>query len=518
MSELTRLYQQNPPKPGETERARAMALLEAYYANTQYAGLPRAWDEALDANGQVIPFRMRRPSTIVPLPALVVDTFTRSLWATGRRPVPMLKDADDEQNVVLAALMSEAKIARSMREATRRALTTGTGVAVWKFTGGKYSTEAWDAKHCTPTFTPGCFPCLDRLEIRYPFTVEQNGKTVTMWHREVIDAQRWTVYQDVEVTADRDPKWREDKALSVDHKLGHVPAVWFTVGERSGVDGTGIFSSLLNLFDDVNYTASQQGRALYQNLDPQLALSGVNDADVDEMRKGGNTWCLPAGAEASLLESDGAYVVAADKRLDYLRKQILDACAVTIHDAERVKGAQSGTAIELLSAPMMARVSELREDVGDCALVPLLEQMLRHKMPGKSPVVALHWGSLAPTTTDDAKGAVEAATSAVDAGILSKQAAARYIAPYVGVVDPDHDQKQVEGLADAAVLDEANIPSPTFHRIRKTVLAKKHLGALATPQDHKAIEAELQRNITGEEYGDKPPELDDVGADEDEIA
>ncbi len=500
MSELTRLYQ-SQSNPGESERTRKMALLDAYYCGSQYSALPRAWDETLDDNGAPIPFRMRRPSTVLPWPALIVNTFTRALWSSGRRPVAMLKEAEPKENQDVADLIAEAQLYRVMREASRRALTVGTGVITWKLQDDRYSAEAWDVKWCTPTFKPGCFPCLEKLEYRYPFTIEENGKAITKWHREVLDATSWKVYQDVEVSAEQEPKWREDSALSVDHELGFTPAVWFTVSERSGPwDGTGIFEAMLSLFDDANYTASQAGRALHQNLDPQLTISGISDIDIQELRKGGNTWPLPPGSEAKLLESNGKYVESAEKRLDYLRKQIMDAAAVVINDPERVSGGQSGSALELLSAPMLARVSDLREDVGDCALVPLLKQMLSVRMPRRDCAVMLHWGSASPTTTEDAKAAVEAATKAVESGILSKGAAARYIAPYVGVIDPEHDQDQTEGVADALVLDSADMPSPTFQRIRKLDLAKKHLGNLATPADHASIEAELTANIHGEDY------------------
>jgi hypothetical protein len=508
MTELQRLYAQTAPMPGESERSRCLALLEAYYRGTQYGGLHLPWDASLDDKGAPVPFRLRRPSTVVPLPRLIVDTFVRALWATGRRPIATLKGADDtDDNAALADLIKAARLYRVMREATTTALITGTGCIVWARRSGRITAQSWDPKWCTPTFAPGATDLIE-LELRHPYTTNTpDGRQVTKWHREVLTAEAWKVYRDVEVTSDREPQWSEDTALTAEHGLGFVPAVWFTVGDRCGVDGTGIFSDLLSLFDDANYTASQQGRCLYYNLDPQLVLSGVAEVDVAQLQKGGSTtWPLPVGATAELLESDGTYVAAAAARLDALRKWVLDAAAVVINDPEKITGAQSGSALELLSAPMLARVSDLREDVGDGALVPLLEQMLRADGAAE-PSVLLHWGSLSPSTTDDARAATEAATQAVEAGILSKAGAARYVAPHVGVADVEVDQRAVEAereeaeqqLTEAAVLETVQIPSPTFQALYRARLAARVLGSLATPEIERAIAEELKVNLSAEE-------------------
>jgi hypothetical protein len=521
MNELQRIYQEKA-LPGESARTRRMALLEAYYLGTQYDALPSAWDECMDTAGQPIPFRLRRPSTVVPLPKLIVNTFKRALWAADRRPRAVLKGPGNEAaNADIAALIDESGLYRVMGEATRRALVTGTGVVAWKFIDGRYSAEAWDAKWCQPTFKPGAFPTLEAIEQRFPFQVERDGRTVTMWHREVITAAKWTVYQDVEVTADQEPKWNEDAALSVDHGLGFVPAVWFIVGERQGPwDGTGVYadSDVLSLFDDANFTASQQARSLHYNLDPQLVITGVSEVDVDQLRKGGaNTWPLPHGAEAKLLESNGEYVRSADTRLDSLRRWVLDAAAVVINDPERIKGAQSGSALELLNAPMLAHVSDLREDVGDCAFKPLLAQMLRRRRTGKGEAaLVLHWGAMSPSTTEDARGATEAATKAVEAGIMSKAAAARYLAPYVGVNDVEGDQAQADDeatdgrnqLEAAAAVDLVDIPSPTFQALYKAQLAAKvlrELGEDVSDAVIAAIKRELELNLSSEDLADKRP-------------
>lgn len=521
MNELQRYYR-DKAKPGESERQRRMSLLEAYLNNCQYNALPAAWDESVNANtGEVIPFRLRRPSTIVPLPSLIVETFTRALWAAGRRPIATLKGGKGTaDNALLADLIDEAKLYRVMREATRRALTVGTGVLVWKVIDDRYAAEAWDVKYCTPVFKPGRFPELVRLEYRFPFTVEEEGKCITRWHREVIDETTWTVYLDADVTADQEPMWRQDTALSVDHGLGFVPAVWFTVGDRSGPwDGTGIFEHLLSLFDDANWTASQQARALHYNLDPQTVMIGVAEANLETIRRGGaNAWAVPLGADVKLLESNGEYVKSAETRLDSLRRWALDAAAVVINDPERVKGGQSGSALELLSAPMLARVSDLREDVGDCAFKVLLEQMVR-ATTGKPAQVMLHWGSLSPTTTDDARGAVDAATKAVEARVVSRAAAARYVAPYVGVADVEQDQERVEAerqelVTSAALVETLQIPSAKFQAAFKTQLAAQLLGAEAPPPpDTKVLDeirAEIEANTSNEEASFRPTPFDHV--------
>jgi hypothetical protein len=434
---------------GETSRARFLEQLEDFYHNSQYDHLKACWTDTVGDDGAPVSFLQKRPSVVIPLPSLIVDTFTRGLWAAGRRPIPVVKDAQAEDAKELADLVAETQLYRVMREATRRALITGTGVLTWRVVDGLRVVESWDAKFCTPTFKPGCFPQLIALDYVFPFTSETAGKSITMWSRQTITEESWTVYEPVQEVADRDPAWSKDTALSVDHKLGFVPAVWFLVGARSSAspwDGSGIYADLLSLFDDLNRTASQSSKSLFMNLDPQLVAPGMQPDSLDELRKGtGNVWPLPLGADMKLLESNGAYLVSADARITSLRKWCLDAAAIVINDPEKVGGGtQSGTSLELLSAPMIARISELREDVGDGAVRPLLEQMLLHAQPGRPRSVLLHWGSATQTTVDDALTAVQAAAAAVTAGILSRQAAARFVAPYLNVTDVDEDANAIE--------------------------------------------------------------------------
>lgn len=469
LTELARQYQAKAQE-GESPRMRSMALLDAYYHGCQYDFLPRAWHEDVDATGQPVPFRSRRPSTVLPIPRVIVDVFNRALWGAGRRPKATLADGAPDDNALLDDMIAEARLYRAMAEATRRALAIGTGLVVWRLQAGRLAAEVWDAKHASPTFKPGKFPELERVDYRFKYTREMPDgrggvKPTTYWHREVIDGKSWTIYQDTEVSAAAEPEWREDSALSTEHGLGFCPAIWFVIGERGlhDFDGTGVFAPYLGLIDEANYTASQMGRALYYNLDPQTVLSGVADGDVDALLKGGrNTWCLPEKAEAKLLESSGSYIEQAASRLDVLKKSIYDAAGIVLPDPERVSGAQSGASLELLAAPQIARVDALREDVGD-AFVRLLEQILiALTSPGLAPDkaridvrdgkprptaklgrVLLHWGAHFPLTPTDAQTAAAATERVVALGIVSKAAAARYLAPFLSVQDIEADQALV---------------------------------------------------------------------------
>jgi hypothetical protein len=467
-SELARQHEATGQK-GESRRFRRLALLEAYYHGAQYDFLPRAWDEDLDSAGNAVPFRQRRPSTIRPVPRIVVEIFCRALWGRGRRPKATIPGAGPEANAYVDDIIAEAKLARVMADATRRGLRIGTGVVVWRLRDGKLAADAWDAKCCRPTFAPGAFPELASLDYRFKYTREVEGddgrvKPVEFWHREVLDAKSWVIYRDVEVSASSAPTWVADTALTHEHGLGFCPAIWFIVDERQGDDGTGVYEPYIGLIDELNYTASQEGRALYYNLDPQAVLSGVQQSDIGQLKKGGsNTWFLPEKASAQLLESSGSYIDAAERRQDELKKDIYDAAGVVLPDPERVKGAQSGASLELLAAPQAARVDELRDDVGD-AYIRLLEQILGAlsspglaadkvkinvrdgdvKRPGATGRIKLTWGAHFPRTPTDATAAADTVVKATSAGVLSRAAGARYLAPFVGVEDVEADQAEVE--------------------------------------------------------------------------
>ncbi len=487
LTELARQYQATA-QAGESPRTRALALLDAYYHGCQYDFLPRAWHEATDSTGQPVPFRSRRPSTVLPIPRVIVETFNRALWGAGRRPKATLADGGPDANAYVDDIISEARLYRVMDEASRRALTIGSGLVVWKIQNGRLRAEVWDAKYAEPTFKPGRAPELNQVDYRFKFTREardpQTGhvRPQEFWHRETVDATSWTIYADESVTVDREPDWKA--STTVEHGLGFCPAVWFAIGERGAADfdGTGVLGPYLGLFDEANYTASQLARALHYNLDPQTVLTGVADGDVDQLLKGGpNTWALPKDADAKLLESTGSYVVQAQAHLDALRKAIYDAAGIVLPDPERVAGAQSGASLELLAAPQIARVDQLREDVGD-AFVRLLEQILTAlTSPGLAPEksrvdvrdgkprpqaplgrVVLSWGPHFPLTPSDTSTAADAASKALSAGAISRQAAARFVARFFGVEDPEADQKLVD--ADEARQDKRVATFDSRHR------------------------------------------------------
>lgn len=476
LTEVARQYQA-AAQADESPRARYMALLDAYYHGCQYDFLPRAWHEDLDAAGAPVPFRSRRPSTILPIPRVIVRVFVRALWGAGRRPKASLAGGSPEATVLLDDVVKEARLVRAMSEATSRALRIGTGLVVWRLDSGRLCADVWDAKCAEPTFKPGAFPELASLDYRFKYKREvrdpETGhvKQITCWHRETIDANTWTIYRDVEVSAASEPTWTASSTL--EHGLGLVPAVWFTVGERGehDFDGTGAYAPYIGLLDELNYTASQMGRALYYNLDPQNVITGIREEELGDLIKSGrNTWCLPSGAEAKLLESSGAYVDQAQARLELLKKSIYDACGVVLPDPDRIKGAQSGASIELLMVPHAAEVDSLREDVGD-AYVRLLEQIWGalhgaqlapdkvrvNVRDGRAAVkpdgrIELAWGTILPIAVRDTLAASQAASTANSMGAISRPAAARYLSKFFGVEDVDGDQELVK--ADEARQDQ----------------------------------------------------------------
>lgn len=448
-------------------RLETLSKLDAYYCSTQYEHLQHAWDECLDGRGQAIPFRQRKPQTIVPIAKLIVDSHVRGLWGAGRRPIAVIADEEGTaDNKLLAGLVREAKLNRVMREATRRALSLGTAAVAWKIIDGTFSAESWDPKFCQPAFIPGRFPLLSSIDYRFKFTREVDGQAKTFIARQLVDASRWVVWQPVEEIAGREPEWGASE--SVEHKLGFCPVVWFIVGERCGeFDGTSIYAPLLPLFDDLNYTSSQQARALYQNLDPQLVIKGVSESDVEVLKKGSNTWPLPKDADAHLLESNGSFVTMAEKRIDALKKWCLDACAVILNDPERVSGGQSGSALSLLLNPMVVASDDLKEEVGDAGFVQVLRQMvaaLEHPAlvavrkrlgatklptgPWHTLPVQLHWGPFLPSTPADALAAAQAAAQAVGIGAISRAAASRFLAAHFGIADSEADMEEVEADED----------------------------------------------------------------------
>jgi hypothetical protein len=421
----------------QTQRFKRLNILDAYFAGTQYEGLPDFWTGLIGDSGTPAPLRERAPCIVYPLPKAAVNQATRFTFGEGRFPTlkvqpvdaedaiaPALALSDKEAALLHAAivgLVEQARLRSAMRTLLRRGLSCCTGVAVISLRGGRFELDLPHPKNCIPTFAPGSCSELAALTVCYRFDKlvpdEKTGeiKYKSHWYRRDITATEYVVFEDALIDpAKRDIPiaWTRDDAVTVKHNLGFCPAVWIpNLRENDGdPDGSSLYEGLEDEFDALNFALSQRHRGInYWGVpQPWEALGDVSLAPAGAARvaapvndsggargysrasggsDGGARATAPdhmwtyrdAKAQVGLLETTGKAFDAASKHVLDIRARILEAIDVVLLDPSTIagKGDISAKALSYLYAPLLGLVDELRECWWTHGLQPIIGMMLR---------------------------------------------------------------------------------------------------------------------------------------------
>jgi hypothetical protein len=331
------------------------------------------------------------------------------------------------------------------------------------------------------------------------------------YFRRTITATEYIVWEDCPVERGKEPKWVRDEEQTVAHGLGFCPVVWTkNLAEEFGgdIDGVSIYGGELDEFDALNLALSQRHRGINYWGCPQPWETGVADGTgpaaaartahsrtpKDNERTGytstgggrparkasvDTVWTYAdEKAKVGLLETTGAAFEAATKHVLDIRSRVLEAIDVILLDPTTVagKGDVSAKALALMYAPMLGLVDELRDcwwpdglgailamafrmlaKVEGMVLIPMADKakaiLARFEIdvegertwtpPKMKPV----WGAYFSPSGEETKTAVETAAMAKEKGLVTAEAALRFVADDFGIEDIDGEVEQVE--ADA---------------------------------------------------------------------
>jgi hypothetical protein len=186
-------------------------------------------------------------------------------------------------------------------------------------------------------------------------------------------------------------------------------------------------------------------------------------------------WSYKGPASLGVLETTGKAFEVTSKHVLDIRARILEALNVVLLDPETaMKQDLAGVALERLFSPMLAMVDELREHWWEHGIAKIIGMMLRIiavtggkglLIPGVRkaapmlsrftvqteagplwvpPRMTPAWGDYFSPGPDDITKSVDAAEKAATAGFITKKTAARYVATYFGVDDPEAEAEEAE--------------------------------------------------------------------------
>lgn len=443
-------------------------ILDQYYEGSQYDDLT-PWEEACKggADSQYIPIRERQPRVNYNVAKVVVNKVAAKLVGVSAFP-QFVVESDPDDTAFFRAVAKACDYRRSLIQPMKHLLTSGSVLIRYSLVGGFPRIEHYNSKYCYPEFNPQGE--LDSVSIKYVYEDQSErdskGNFKQRWYRLDLNTMSDILYDNPEyVSGNTEPEFQI--AQQTDHGLGWVQAEWFrTAIHKHDPDGYSILADVLEFFDELNYSLSQTSQAIQYNQDPQLLFKNISEEELENLiRSSQKGWDLGREGEATFLESDLNGVEMAEKQRDHMRNLMLDVIRVVLHDPEKmVAAAQSGRALEILNAPLVELVDEIRSLIEPSIknlLIKIAMTMLKVMAEGLDTVltvpdgfmptsldITVNWPPMYPLTLDDITKKVSAAVAATTAHVISHKTATQWVARDFGVEDIDEELAQIATEAE----------------------------------------------------------------------
>lgn len=435
-----------------------------------------------------------------------------------------------------AKLVDLARLEQAFRQAYRMAQASRSCALVLGFRAGLPFADLVWAKLCAPSFGDPQDPTrCTRLEIRYRYTEQWRDPLVTggeWWTRvfeylRVVDDKTDTAYKPVAIWDPTDDGVTKGSpvAQSVPHGFGVCPVHWYARNRASIVggatDGIALADGTLGLIEQLDLGLSQRHRAAVYAGDPQTVITGVNDDESfagtgrpsigpslpgeggagdptkagrdwgpgmqgnrptgQRLRRGvGQVWKISdAQGKATLLTLPGDALTSLDNDAKDIANRACDALGVTILDPAAFGGGGdlSGRTLAFIFSKQINRVSQDREDLARCCILPVLNlfyrmvltqpkgvylpglakvlpilSRFRMAVDGQAPVwfspqLKLKWGDYFEPSDVDESTRTQTAINAYNAKLITLKSAVQHIGSVftIGSVD-----QYVEGLTKEA--------------------------------------------------------------------
>jgi hypothetical protein len=360
-----------------------MEVLSRVLEGRLYEVLPYAFADERGAGGEYIPLRRRRPAVRYPLARVVVDDAVSLVFSEGHFPTFECEDA--AARVVMRDVVAEAGLNAVMLDAVLHG-SVGSVAILMRVLRGRVFFTAMKTLYLTPTWEAEVPDLLASVTERYKVRgsellargYEGVEPSVEYWFMRRWDAERevwflpWAVHGGA---VSGGPQ--EDVARTVRHGLGFVPLVWIrNLPGGDGVDGACTFRPAIETMIEIDYQLSQAGRGLKYSSDPTLLIKEPAGIEGDIVRGGGNALIVSEKGDAKLLEIGGTAAAAVIEYVRTLREFALETVHGNRASPEKLSGAQSGRALEMMNQGLIWLADNLRVSYGD-ALLRLARMVVR---------------------------------------------------------------------------------------------------------------------------------------------
>lgn len=346
-------------------RSAVLNKVDQYLNNTQYNHLAE-WDDSLQgSDGQHIKLKNRKPKIIFPFAKIFQDRISSKL--AGHSTFPKFNIEEDEEtnyfvnNVIIPNTFFKAKMQSLAKDLALRT----SAFMRFKIVEGRVELIKYNTNFCYPIFDAQNE--LESVEVKYIFDTDEineaTGKTIKKWFKAEFTKNADIIYDNPEYNEGEEPIFQVDE--QVDHGLGFVQGEWFRFGDDiHGVDGEDdpIIYQMCEFIDCLNYNLSLSDQATNYGTEPQLAITGLDSEDAENLIKSASkTWLLGREGQANFLETSNTGVNTAMLQRDNYLKLFQHVARIVLLDPEKMAAnAQSGKAMEVMHAPMVELINEMR--------------------------------------------------------------------------------------------------------------------------------------------------------------
>lgn len=475
------------------ERAHRLEWLEQFRTGRIYDNLKYEFHEE-KVDDEYIPLASRRPSVRFGLPVIIVNDSTSLLFGEGHFPAVEFNDEDavrkERAETAFADLIKASNLKEIMLDAAVRGSVGSIAVmfkvsesnrVFWEVMSTQFLTPEWDADEPDRLrLITEKYKVKGKRLMALGYAIAEEDKDASFWFQ-----RRWTAEEEIWylpwpvqslLNENRKPRYaveQKDEKRSVVHGLGFVPLVWIrNLPGGDKLDGACTFEKALSNSIEIDYQLSQAGRGLKYTSDPTLFLREPVASEGGNLIKGAaNAMIAGEGSDAKLLEISGSGAAAVLEHVRALREFSLELCGGNRASPEKLSGAQSGRAMELMNQSLIWLADKLRTSYGENGLIALLRMVVAANKDrdlliageayakgsfGEAEKVklTLKWPPwYAPTAADHNQMATAIKTYR-DAGVLSQETGVRFIQHDFDIEDVDEELKRINEEAEARAKQE----------------------------------------------------------------
>ena len=429
-------------------RSKALDIVESYLEGRQYDHL-QPWQECCSTDTYT-EIKKRKPSVVFPFAKTYQDRVASKL--AGSSVFPTFSVENDPDTTYFLGLVRKASFFDAkMLDAAKKFVSYTSAFVRFRIMNGAPKIEVLNPNYCYPTFDD--VGNLTSVTIKYIYETDEldprTGKMVCKWYKEELGLESDILYDNpiFDENSQNDPEFQVVE--QVDHGLGMVQGEWFRFGENQyDLDGESepTISEIRGFIDAINYNLSMSDSATNYGMDPQLVLKGIDKEDVDKIIKSAEkAWILGRPeADAKFLENTGSGVQRGKEMEDRLIKRATDAARIVFLDPEKMVGtAQSGKAMEVMHAPLVELIHEMRPwfEKGMTSLLTKMATVLLYlEMSGADTVLEVPpgwvpgslqidcgWGPVFPLTIQDMQQIISAGLQAANGNIIARDTAAKWM-------------------------------------------------------------------------------------------